>query len=340
MRHFLPTVIAAIAVSASLPNAFGNQWDNFNEPGVEMDNVLTPNNLMYDGWGSWYNDGAGLMFHGTNTLAGQDHPTNPPGHGYIAPGQSILYQYDQSFLNNAPSAALGIINGAFSLWDSQVNGTAGIRNPEATLGFDWARAPLGEPFQIEIDWEHQAGTAAAWVAGYPNQASFSIPTLRLTFVDQYWSTGLGSWVDTNFDLDMTTIPPDPGPSGQWPHPYDLFTTALHELGHLAGLDDLYNLVGTYDGNPLLGFPDSTMGTLCQFGKNSDGSCIHDAANMANSLYPYRRSVDSGSLQGVLDLYTVPEPGSVWLTLFALFLMMASWRAWDRRRVMTSAISWQ
>lgn len=308
---------AAIALVTSISTALANQWTNYNEPLVNMQNVLDPSNHMYDAYGSWYDDGTGMKFHGTNTPPGQAHPTNPPGHGYIPSGSPLLYQYDTSFLDNAPSAALGIVNDAFSLWDSAVNGTQGTRSDDVNLGFDWRRAAIGETPQIIISWQDAAPASCGSVACVfsPNSPNYATPTLTLIFY-----TKVGSTL-SNFDLDLGTIPPDPGPGlpSKWPHQYDLLSTALHELGHVAGLDDLYNLYGNYGGFTPMGFPGSTMGTSCRFGKDASGNCISDPNNLLNAWNPYNRTINLGSLQGVIDLYSVPEPSMFLLLLIGFFV---------------------
>lgn len=331
MRRSCSIFLVAAVVTCWAQSTFATQWHNYNQPGVVMDDVLSPTNRMYDGWGSWYDDGTGMKFHGTAITAGNNHPTDPPGHGFINPSGPILYQYESSFFNNAPAGAKDIIENAFDMWEQEVSGTVGVvRNPYATLGFGWAPADVGDAFQIEIDWQHQAGTAAGWVDGYPNNASFAIPTLHLTFVDEYWSNAAGGWVATNFDFDTGMVPPDPGPLGDWPHPYDFFSTALHELGHLAGLDDLYNLDGTYGGYEPKAFPGSTMGTPCVFGQNAAHACVADPANLVNAYNPYHRLIDLGSIQGVIDLYTVPEPASLGLAMLALLVLF--WIVESKRSV--------
>ena len=293
-----------------------NQWTNYNEPSVNMQNVLDPSNHMYDAYGSWYDDGTGMKFHGTNVPSGNPHPTNPPGHGFIPPESPILYQYDASFLAAAPAPALGIINDAFGLWDGAVNGTQGIRGEDTTLGFDWRRAAIGETPQIIISWQDDGAADCGSVACvfFPNSPSFATSSLHLVFYNR-----LGSTL-SNFDLDLSTVAPDPGPGAAslWPHTYDLLSTALHELGHLAGLDDLYNLYGTYAGGyKPQGFPGSTMGTPCRFGEDSIGNCRPDPFNLLNAWNPYNRTVDLGSLQGAIDLYTVPEPSTLIFVVFGL-----------------------
>ncbi|MBL8312772.1 MAG: hypothetical protein JNK55_03400 [Rubrivivax sp.] len=318
------TCLAWGAEAAPLP---GTQWFNYNQPGLAMDNVLTPDNHDYDAWGSWWDDGSGYRFHGTQIQAGRDHPDSPAGHGYIKPGTTLLYGYDISFVTNAPFRAIAVVDEAFALWNATINGTDGVRNDEALLGFNWRRARPDEKLQIEISWRPQADerecrTMAACVAGYPPLDSFSVPKLQLVFNETYWNpkahAGAGAWVNSNFDVDTAQVPPSPGAGGQWDHPFDLLSTALHELGHVAGLDDLYNLYEDYDGYHPKGFPGSIMGTSCTFGKDGFGTCLHDPMGLVHDANPYRRFVDLGSLQGVLDLYSIaiPEPGTFVLVLAA------------------------
>ena len=184
-----------------------------------MDNVLTPDNHDYDAWGSWWDDGSGYRFHGTQIQAGRDHPDSPAGHGYIKPGTTLLYGYDISFVTNAPFRAIAVVDEAFALWNATINGTDGVRNDEALLGFNWRRARPDEKLQIEISWRPQADerecrTMAACVAGYPPLDSFSVPKLQLVFNETYWNpkahAGAGAWVNSNFDVDTAQVPPSPG----------------------------------------------------------------------------------------------------------------------------------
>jgi hypothetical protein len=60
-----------------------------------------------------------------------------------------------------------------------------------------------------------------------------------------------------------------------------------------------------------------MGTPCVFGQDAAHACIADPANQGNAYNPYHRSLDLGSVQGVIDLYTVPEPSSLSIAMLAL-----------------------
>jgi hypothetical protein len=82
---------------------------------------------------------------------------------------------------------------------------------------------------------------------------------------------------------------------------DFYTVVLHEVGHLVGLDDLYNL------GIEAGFPNSIMGL--------------GAAGVM-------RDPDLGSIQGGVDLYTisVPTPGAVMLGAMGLGMV-----GWMKRR---------
>ncbi len=336
---------ACVAGGAAADVLPGTQWFNYNQPGLPMDNVLAPDNHAYDAWGSWWDDGSGYRFHGTQVQAGRDHPNSPAGHGYIAPGTTLKYGYDKAFVTKAPFRAVAIVDEAFKLWNTAINGTDGERNDEALLGFNWRRARPDETLQIEITWrdradERECRTMAACVTGYPPLDSFSVPKLQLVFNDSYWSSSAGNWVPSNFDLDITQVPPNPGAGGRWDHPYDLLSTALHELGHLAGLDDLYNLYEDYDGYHPKGFPGSIMGTSCMYGKDGFGACLHDPMGYTNDTNPYRRFVDLDSLQGVLDLYSIaiPEPGSFVLVLVACVAGTLTGRQgrWGRGRLAAAA----
>lgn len=322
------------AAAAPLP---GTQWFNYNQPDVPMDNVLAPDNHAYDAWGSWWDDGTGYRFHGTQILAGRDHPNGPAGHGFIKPGTALRYGYDESFVKNAPFRAIAVVDEAFGLWNTTVNGSDGERNDEALLGFNWRRARPDETLQIEISWrpradERECRTMAACVTGYPPMDSFSVPRLQLVFNETYWSASAGDWVKSNFDIDMSQVPPNPGAGGQWGHPFDLFSTALHELGHLAGLDDLYNLYEDYGGYHPKAFPGSIMGTSCAFGKDGFGACLHDPMGVVHDLNPYRRFIDTDSLQGVLDLYAIAiaEPGTLALVIVAWLAARVRHRQRPRR----------
>ncbi len=306
----------------------GDHNHNHNQA-VNIENVLNPSNRMYDGYGSWFDDGSGMKFHWTNSPAGNNDP-DFFGHGYIRPDKPINYQYGPTFNDYAPTGAFGIINSAFDLWESEINGTQGFRNPLTKIGFAWDFAQPGDAAQIVIDWLPQSPGEAfvdldddgRWDIGesFTDSDSDSLydsdtaapawvtpaafPTLN--FVDGWFTDGV--WNATNFYLGGEEL------AGV---EYDLLSTSIHELGHLLGLDDLYNL---YDGaaDPFNAFPGSVMGTNWTGGKDSTGT--------GEGVWdPYKRNIDLGSIQGGIDLYSIPipEPQSLALLLLGMGLMMLS-----------------
>ncbi len=286
---------------------------NHNE-NVNLENVLDPSNGMYDAYGSWFDDGSGMKFYyytrGPGIVdAGKDDP-DYIGHGYILKNNPVLYQYQPSFLDYAPAVALGLVNSTFDYWESEINGTKGYRNPTTMLGFSWNRAPIGQTPYINIYWYPQWGNGSytdtngngRWDPGEPFSESYtdsngngrydpgetfadqdgdnlydsenkgrawvnpaSYPKLK--FVEGWYNNG--TWTDYFSDFGVTGT-------------FDFYSTAIHEVGHLVGLDDLYNLPG--------GFPQSIMGDL------------HVNPDTTKS-----RTIDTGSIQGGIDLYSIPIP---------------------------------
>lgn len=274
---------------------------NHNE-NVNLENVFDPTNGMFDAYASWFDDGTGMKFHPEGGDPGQNDP-DYLGHGYIPADNPVLYQYAGNFLEYAPGAALGIVNGAFDFWESEINGTRGYRNPSAMIGFSWGRAPLGQSYNVSIQWYPQWNTGSEyyeddnkngrWDAGeYFRDAdsdnlydsvdkgrAWVTPAAApiLYFVEGWYEDGV--WMPYFADFDATGVS-------------DFAATVIHEAGHLVGLDDLYDLPGQY--------PNSTMGLL------------HVNPDVTKS-----RTIDIGSLQGGIDLYSIPVPEPSTLLLLGL-----------------------
>jgi hypothetical protein len=270
-----------------------------------MENIRKQSPMLYDAMASWYiPQGSNIMsYHFTDTSSGLDHADAVHfGHGFIPSYRPVLYQYSDAFLNDAPFAALADINATFLEWSTGINtDSRPFRKPSTFVGFQWLRAPLGEASDIDIWWNYDPPNQwltlgdiyqdintnnrydvgidiitvdndgdgrldspqnPAWVEKATN------PTMR--FFGGYWVDDIYTPIDWFFG-GMG----DPG-AGQ----RDFYTVALHEVGHLVGLDDLYNLTDLGE------FPNSLMG-------------IGSAGIM--------RDIDFGSIQGGVDLYSIPIP---------------------------------
>lgn len=294
-----------------------------------MENIYQQPIWLYDAYGSWYiPEGSDTMsFHFSKVLSGQDHGDGVNfGHGYIPSSRPVVYQFGASFLDNSPTAALADVNAGFSLWDTAINtDSRPYRKPETYLGFDWRRATLGETADIAVNWWYQDWRSAKsdqftdkndngrYDAGvdtitvdhdgdgeFDTERNFAWVLPRAQPVVEFFQ---GYWVDDIFyDNDWFFGGTDTPGEGQ----RDFLTTVLHECGHLVGLDDLYNLE---EGD---GFEDSLMG--------------YGALGVM-------RTIDSGSVQGGVDLYTIsiPEPSS--LIVWSLIGLTFTGIAWRQRRKM-------
>ena len=288
-----------------------------------MENINAQNPKLYDAYGSWWIPEAQgptepMTFHYSLTPAGQDHGDGVHfGHGFIPNSRPVLYQYSTSFLDNAPGGALADVDASFAEWDDRINNDPQpFRKPGYILGFDWARAPLGQAFDLTVNWKHfpdyvgsdkftDTNNNGWYDAGEPitvdydadgkfdtaTSGAWVIPAAKpiMEFFDASYTDGVRTdrnWFFGGHAAGAT----NPG-AGQ----RDFYTVVLHETGHLVGLDDLYNLPG--------GFPNSIMGL---------------------GAVGVMRDPEFGSIQGGVDLYTisVPVPGAV--LLGAMGLGMVGW----------------
>ncbi len=317
----LPVVALTSVLFAAAPSALavpmGTQWTNFNQPGVDMTNIKNQRPYQYDAYGSWWDDGTGMKFYYSSASAGENHLDNRPGHGFIPETEPLLYHFDQSFLSKASYSATLRVMEAFDLWELEINGTFGTRKPGLSLGFSWDWVPSTSPAQINISWAER-GAYPAWVV--PHTGGGDTSQLDLTFVSNYCQKKINSdgtcpdaaWVATNF-YDGTDTPVFDSSGNKIV--YDMFSTAIHELGHLIGLDDLYSI---YDFE-FNGFPGYVMGTPYASGVDMNGRPFDE-----NTWNPYYgRVIDFGSLQGAIDLYTVEVPPTFLTLLLGVLLLAAA-----------------
>lgn len=303
---------------------------------VNIENIFDPTNHMYDAYGSWFNDGTGFKFHWTYNPPGTNDP-DYIGHGFVPSPISILWKYDPTFLDQAPAPAKGLLGSAFQMWQDEILGTRGYRNPKCMIGFSWREGSYAEMRDINVRWLRRGQAPGEpftdqpdgkgsyngwWDPGEPftdqpdeNNVSNGLydsytqapawvtpadsPTL--TFVEGYYKES--NWVATNYYFGNDT------PPGMPDNTFDFFTTSLHELGHSIGLDDLYNLDSGYSG-----FPASIMGTAWTNGVRN----------------PYKRQIDLGSLQGAIDLYSIPIPEPV--TVAAVLVALGALARYLRKRL--------
>jgi hypothetical protein len=124
-----------------------------------MENINAQPTKLYDGYGSWWipedkGPTEPMTFHFSTAAPGTDHGDAVHfGHGFMPDTRQVLYQYSQSFLDDAPAGALGDVDAGFAEWDSLINNAPVFRKPGYKLGFDWERAPLAAASDITVNWK-------------------------------------------------------------------------------------------------------------------------------------------------------------------------------------------
>lgn len=150
------------------------------------------------------------------------------------------------------------------------------------------------PFESELDdlGGRAAGGGAGGFGGFDGTLAYWTPSLRiLTFnsrVNWYFSANNAN------DFNPAIA------GGQ----FDFYSVALHEIGHVMGLDHIDIGAGMLQADQM-----STMfGGIPKRGGYTDQNGIVYAG--------IKRGIDAGSLDGARGLYTIPSPGAVSLLGFA------------------------
>ncbi len=299
-----------------------------------MENIRKQPIKQYDAYGSWYfleNQSPGAMdFHYSPPVdanndgeitgeelitAGKDHPDAIHfGHGFIPSVRPIIYEYV-----NVPSNQIDVIDQAFQEWNTQINTNPSVfRKPGTVVGFNWKQKSNEMFSDIKVFWENlttDEGEAGAFFNPATKEIKFDSEP-ELFNKSEYWFDNNGNSMfdpmvdtfvdnnsngmfDANIDLKLGWHLPVAGQVDIYN--YDLYTTALHEIAHAVGLDDLYNLID------LGRFPDSLMGSGGWEYWLQDYIITGMPAPIGPRQLPMRR-IDVGSIQGGVDLYTIPVPG--------------------------------
>ena len=301
-----------------------------------MENIRKQPIKQYDAYGSWYflenQSPSSMDFHYSSTDSGMDHKDSIHfGHGFIPSVRPIIYEYV-----NVPSNQIDIIDMAFKEWNTQINKNPSVfRKPGTIVGFNWKQKTDELLSDIKVFWKDVKNTQlGAFFTPSTQEITFD-STPELFKFPEYWSDINGnsifdpmidSFVDNNgngmFDANINL-------KIDWHLPitgqvdiynYDLYTTALHEIGHAVGLDELYNLCAKGPGLTGLGctsepgdalgrFPDSLMGSGTWPYWLQDYVVTGMPALVGPRQLPMRR-IDLGSVQGGVDLYTIPVPGPI------------------------------
>jgi len=155
-----------------------------------------------------------------------------------------------------------LVNDAFEAW------SALKANPPLVTGLEFEEVGEDEAAEIVVQWEDCDSLGECTISTNP---------LRLTFDSQTSAApaGVGGW---SLAKNPATVPPNQ---------FHFYSTALHEVGHLVGLDE------QNDRDDVMYF-EGAAGCPQHPGAPADAGPCFDA-------------IDTDSVDGALDLYSIPTP---------------------------------
>ena len=291
---------------------------------------------------------ATMDFHSSGTPSGRDHADAIHfGHGYIPAGRPIKYYYDNVPANNLDVIDMGFekwqneINNNTSVfrkpgthvgfaWEQTTDsaksditvrwedtagffGIASWSPGSKVVSFDstpqmqgseyWVDTNANNIFDLGVDTLHDHNGNGAWDGSEPYIDNNDNGQWDVGEPYEDWS-GNGGYTNNDITIDLTWQIPASGQVDVYE--LDLFTTGLHELGHAVGLDDLYNLNKAGEGQ----YPNSLMGIGASEYWLIGGWGYKDPGILGVAPQLPMRSIDVNSIQGGVDLYTIPEPATL------------------------------
>ncbi len=260
-------------------------------------------NSSYDTYAAWDSE---TLFSGPRDTwrfpvgTGNEGSATTYGHGFIADDfiSAIEYSFVGAGWNDENK---GLVNAAFQEWEKEAKtrphgsmvGQGGklVRRPGTIVGINFDEDTFFTQTNFEIRFDlipdgfggfDGNETAAQW---FPDDSPADPDPFDLELVFNSNAIFNNSGMNTSWD----SLPE--GPVGAITSEWDFYSVALHEIGHILGLDH----VDVGDGSNL----------MASGSKSFNRGEIH-------------RFIDTSDLQGAIDLYSIPvsEPTST-LSLLAL-----------------------